>query len=79
MNDVAVVGLAIPLKFSNKIQPIKLPLKPVTQSKVAFVGRGRDEVVYILNTLKNKCPDHDKYLIWYVPYKMFDVFWAFCA
>ncbi|CAH2085205.1 unnamed protein product [Euphydryas editha] len=52
INDVAVIGLATPLKFSKNVQPIKLPTNPVPNSKVEFVGRGRDETNKIPTNLK---------------------------
>lgn len=45
-HDVALIRLASPLTFSKKVQPIDLPMSPVTDPYVEFVGRGRDEVTY---------------------------------
>ncbi|CAG4964390.1 unnamed protein product [Colias eurytheme] len=42
-NDIAVIRLARPLKFSSKIQPLKLPRQDSTKSFLTFVGRGNGE------------------------------------
>ncbi|XP_046967546.1 chymotrypsin-1-like [Vanessa cardui] len=43
VNDIALIQLSNPLKFSKKVQAIRLPRRPMSTSLVTFVGRGKDE------------------------------------
>nr|XP_026493017.1 chymotrypsin-1-like [Vanessa tameamea] len=43
VHDVALIKLSKPLQFSKKVQAIKLPSRPTSNSRVVFVGRGKDE------------------------------------
>ncbi|CAH2266889.1 jg19893 [Pararge aegeria aegeria] len=44
LNDIALVKLATPLRFNEKIQPVKLPAAGQNQNrKLMVVGRGTDE------------------------------------
>ncbi|CAH2085207.1 unnamed protein product [Euphydryas editha] len=38
VHDVAVIKLATPLQLSEKVRPVKLPMNPVTNSKLVFIG-----------------------------------------
>ncbi|CAF4899392.1 unnamed protein product [Pieris macdunnoughi] len=43
-NDVAIIELAAPLRFSNKVQPLRLPEQMGNRkTSMVFVGRGIDE------------------------------------
>ncbi|CAK1541255.1 unnamed protein product [Leptosia nina] len=43
-NDVAIIRLRRPLRFSDKVQPVKLPTRMnYNRSRLVFVGRGTDE------------------------------------
>ncbi|CAG4964393.1 unnamed protein product [Colias eurytheme] len=43
LNDIAILKLSKPLKFSKKVQPLKLPRQMNTNSNLTFVGRGLGE------------------------------------
>lgn len=44
VHDIALIRLASTLMFSEKVRPIDLPMSPMTDPNVEFVGRGEDEV-----------------------------------
>ncbi|XP_069360863.1 uncharacterized protein [Maniola hyperantus] len=42
-NDIALLKLTTPLKFSSKIQPVKLPNSTLNSNSLVLVGKGSDE------------------------------------
>ncbi|XP_045449130.1 chymotrypsin-1-like [Melitaea cinxia] len=43
IHDIALIRLESPLTFSDKVQPINLPMYPMSDTNVKVIGRGRDE------------------------------------
>ncbi|XP_047518083.1 brachyurin-like isoform X2 [Pieris napi] len=53
-NDVAIIELAAPLRFSNKVQPLSLPEQMGNRkTSMVFVGRGIDETGEISKEIKS--------------------------